>query len=839
MSRIGSSLALGAIRIDLIADIAKFVSGSKAGTKELLKWRDSAKSAVKDVGAHVNAAAKTFVNMKTAILGVGVALGAMQVARGLDAAADKVDQLGKAAKRLGVGVEQLSALRFAAGESGVEFESLAKMAARAGRTVAEMVDNGKTFARVGRINVALTDAAGNVRNIADLLPDLARGIESAGSEAAQLNLAQKFFGRDGAEGFITFLKESGTFVKGLADQTERARKLGVIFTDEQVEKLTAYRDAVGRVQEAWLGVKVKMMTEVAPALTRMLDDMALRTAAIPRTAGAIAAALGASGTSDAQGRLAGRLLSSVGAGVRDVLLTSARASANLFVTILTEGVRAAGVTMAIEFGKALRGTFPWIDILAGDATTGSAAEVARLKKQRAALLTAQGQVAAMPKTDPSSIWHYSPDAARVRSGLDSRVEEVLNRRGGTVEEAVAALDKLIAARERYVQLDEGAVAQQRAQALAESARRVAESWTTGMMDVERAIAGASDAIDKLNTNFASSPAGELLGPPVTDGGSTARQEAKRQYDEFVNSLRQLRDTGVQVWDAYTKKVEAGLKKTEPLYKANVKRVQDLREELDALTASLDPYAERTKMAAVALEGWKAGLITLEEYSALIDKIYAKAKNLGDKAKDTFGDKVQDAITGFSDNASDALADLAMGADVSFEAIAESFNKMLLKMAINELAMRPLFAALGSAIGTPLGTTPAGTPTAPKESAHGNAFGPGGIIPFASGGIVSRPTYFRFARGTGLMGEAGPEAIMPLTRIGGDLGVKASGGGVLVQVIDQRSGGAPVGVSESTGGDGRRQISILIRDEVRRQITGGGLDQAMDANYGVRRRPAGR
>ena len=68
-------------------------------------------------------------------------------------------------------------------------------------------------------------------------------------------------------------------------------------------------------------------------------------------------------------------------------------------------------------------------------------------------------------------------------------------------------------------------------------------------------------------------------------------------------------------------------------------------------------------------------------------------------------------------------------------------------------------------------------------ARGGAF-IDGIIPFADGGIVSSPTLFRFAHGTamGLMGEAGPEAIMPLRRTpGGDLGVIAQGtkGGVVV------------------------------------------------------------
>ncbi len=57
---------------------------------------------------------------------------------------------------------------------------------------------------------------------------------------------------------------------------------------------------------------------------------------------------------------------------------------------------------------------------------------------------------------------------------------------------------------------------------------------------------------------------------------------------------------------------------------------------------------------------------------------------------------------------------------------------------------------------------------------------GAITPFAKGGVVSGATTFPMAGGTGLMGEAGPEAIMPLTRgADGTLGVRGSGGGATV------------------------------------------------------------
>jgi phage-related minor tail protein len=57
-----------------------------------------------------------------------------------------------------------------------------------------------------------------------------------------------------------------------------------------------------------------------------------------------------------------------------------------------------------------------------------------------------------------------------------------------------------------------------------------------------------------------------------------------------------------------------------------------------------------------------------------------------------------------------------------------------------------------------------------------AFATGGIKPFAAGGIIGTPTYFPLMNGgTGLAGEAGPEAILPLIRgSDGQLGVASTG-----------------------------------------------------------------
>ncbi|MEM0990717.1 MAG: phage tail tape measure protein [Pseudomonadota bacterium] len=66
---------------------------------------------------------------------------------------------------------------------------------------------------------------------------------------------------------------------------------------------------------------------------------------------------------------------------------------------------------------------------------------------------------------------------------------------------------------------------------------------------------------------------------------------------------------------------------------------------------------------------------------------------------------------------------------------------------------------------------------------GGAFSSGRVRAFARGGVVDGPTYFPMRGGAGLMGEAGPEAIMPLTRgPDGRLGVAAQGGRGAPQIV---------------------------------------------------------
>jgi len=104
-------------------------------------------------------------------------------------------------------------------------------------------------------------------------------------------------------------------------------------------------------------------------------------------------------------------------------------------------------------------------------------------------------------------------------------------------------------------------------------------------------------------------------------------------------------------------------------------------------------------------------------------------------------------------------------------IAKMFMDMAMKIMTNK-AVLMLIEFFASSMGGSSGPTQV---SGPYLHAQGGVFSSSGLSPYLNS-VVSKPTLFAFAKGVGLMGEAGSEAIMPLTRTAnGDLGVKSVGG----------------------------------------------------------------
>jgi phage-related minor tail protein len=116
-------------------------------------------------------------------------------------------------------------------------------------------------------------------------------------------------------------------------------------------------------------------------------------------------------------------------------------------------------------------------------------------------------------------------------------------------------------------------------------------------------------------------------------------------------------------------------------------------------------------------------------------------------------------------------------------------------------------------------------------AKGGAFN-SGVQFFANGGVVNSPTLFGHSQGMGVMGEAGPEAILPLKRgADGSLGVGAAG--VVINVINQSE--SEIKTTESTSADGGRMIEIMILGKVKEGFANGSFDQSLKQSFGLQRK----
>jgi len=133
--------------------------------------------------------------------------------------------------------------------------------------------------------------------------------------------------------------------------------------------------------------------------------------------------------------------------------------------------------------------------------------------------------------------------------------------------------------------------------------------------------------------------------------------------------------------------------------------------------------------------------------------------------------------GFSSGLRRAFDGLVLGGQSLSDVLGGLAEKMTQTVYSN--AVNPVAGHFGGMLADGLNSIVSGM----MPFADGGAFSQGRVMPFAKGGVVSGPTSFPMRGGTGLMGEAGPEAIMPLARgPDGSLGVRGGGsGGVTVNM----------------------------------------------------------
>ena len=323
-------------------------------------------------------------------------------------------------------------------------------------------------------------------------------------------------------------------------------------------------------------------------------------------------------------------------------------------------------------------------------------------------------------TDISDLQLQARLAARIAARTDATIEQRKRALMLERESAVLASEELTTNK----QID--------------AVHKAADNFRKGMLKIEKDVTAEQEKQLKATTalNSARMQLQTQLGLTTKQGQvKTAQDSFKQQYpgatDQDLDLIRQTIDP--------------------TLFEQGTAQIRKMREELAEL---LNPINQVTG-AANAI-----GTAFTDSFKSVIDGSAT----------------TQEALAGFFKNIANYFLDMAM----------QIIQKMIAMAILNTVVGLLPGGSLGSVnagagtsnlFGNKIGDFGGGTPLFAK----GGVFAKNKIVPYAKGGIVDKPTMFAYANGGagrfGLMGEAGPEAIMPLQRgPGGKLGVQASGGG---------------------------------------------------------------
>ncbi|MFP4098734.1 MAG: phage tail tape measure C-terminal domain-containing protein [Alphaproteobacteria bacterium] len=202
--------------------------------------------------------------------------------------------------------------------------------------------------------------------------------------------------------------------------------------------------------------------------------------------------------------------------------------------------------------------------------------------------------------------------------------------------------------------------------------------------------------------------------------------------------------------------------------------KELEDQIRQTTEEVKKIEEEERL----LELYEKELITFETYKKGLEEINGKIQDVEEaqeEANKTFAGAAKAGLQRYIDEAADLydvlealtyqsmktlediLVNTALTGKFEWKDMVNSMIADLTRLIIQATITRPLAQGLMGLFG------------------DGAAFSGGQVTAFAKGGIVGGPTIFPMANGMGLMGEDGPEAVMPLARTNnGKLGVYISG-----------------------------------------------------------------
>jgi len=318
-------------------------------------------------------------------------------------------------------------------------------------------------------------------------------------------------------------------------------------------------------------------------------------------------------------------------------------------------------------------------------------------------------------------------------------------------------------------------------------------------------------------NFEAEQAAEKAAQSATDQNNAMMQLIQQYDDEAQKQADDVASTYTKILQE-TEDLNASMISSDRQRAAEQLRIQHDRREQEIAMSKREQDDKNLLMEAENVR-----------YSAAINESNSKllkSKDLGKELGMTFSSAFENAVVGGQ----------------KFSQILQSLGQDIERIIMRKTVTEPLTAGLTGAIDKITSGAGDWFSNLFSANANGGVYSGAGIGAY-SGQVVSHPTVFPFANGIGLMGEAGPEAIMPLKRgQDGKLGVSTNGGignsGINIEINVINNAQAQASVRQAPNGSGGATIDLFIepiKKEFMRDISrGGDFAQTLQNQYGLNR-----
>jgi len=256
--------------------ILELRTDSKGYTKEIKGAEKLARDLEKRFGLTQGSLGKFTGGLKTGAIALGIFAAATAAAgfalfKFVQGVAAQGEAIGKAAKRIGIGVEELQKFQFAAETSGSSAQELENGLRRLARAVDE-VAQGKTegsAAALLRLGGSIEQAVKAGEPLEKLLPLIADRFKAMEDPIKKSALAQEIFGSAGTK-LIPLLNEGSEGIKELTDQAER---YGVLSADV-VQKSEDFDDSLTNLKQSMTGLRGVLAQDLLPEFTNAINKTA-------------------------------------------------------------------------------------------------------------------------------------------------------------------------------------------------------------------------------------------------------------------------------------------------------------------------------------------------------------------------------------------------------------------------------------------------------------------------------------------------------------------------------------------------------------------------------------